>query len=266
MPDSTVPSAVPPSPASAESERDPLASLHKMSTTAGLGSQDYVAINSVSIVSILLGLASALVMLSKILLILPLAGIICGIVAWVQIRRSNGTQTGLILAIGGIVLSIGLAGYAIGMEATAYWRGEADRQQIVKLIDQFSGIVQNADTNPASLKEAYQLFDQTFQQRESEASFISRWKSLQNTLGAIKSFRWNGANLPFDTDPATGDPTAAAQVIIEFKDPKNPEGRYTMTFRKTDNVWKVDNFPILFPEQPPGGPGGPGAPGAPHAH
>jgi hypothetical protein len=234
-----------------------------MSTTAGLGTQDYVAINSISIVAILLGLASALVVLNKILLIVPLAGVVCGIVAWMQIRRSNGTQTGLVLAIGGIILSLGLAGFAIGKEMNTYWQRSADRQQIVGLIDQFSQIVQAADAHPERLKEAYQLFDQPFQQRESEASFVSRWKSLQNTLGAIKSFHWNGVNLPFDQDPATGDTTAAALVVIEFKNAQSPEGRYTMTFRKIGDTWKVDDFPILFPQQPPGGPGGPGAP---HAH
>ncbi len=261
MSEPTAPSTVPPAP-----ENDPLASLHKMSTTAGLGSQDYVAINTFAIVAILLGLASALVMLNSILLIIPLAGIVCGIIAWAQIRRSNGTQSGLILAAGGILLSLILAGVAVGTQATTYWQHSTDRQAIAALIDRFSGMVQAADENPQRWKDAYQLFDQQFQQRESETSFISRWKSLQNTLGAIKSFHWNGANIPIDDDPATGEPTAAALVVIEFKNPKTPEGRYTMTFRKVGQEWKVDDFPILFPQQEPGAPGGPGGPGAPHAH
>ena len=54
-----------------------------MSTTAGLGSGDYVAINGTAIIAILLGVASAIVLFdSKMLLIVPLAGVVCAILAF----------------------------------------------------------------------------------------------------------------------------------------------------------------------------------------
>lgn len=271
MPEPIAPSA-PANPASdgrgSPDGRDPLATLHKMSTTAGLGSQDYVAINPIAIVAVLLGLTSALVMINKIFAIIPAVGILCGIAAWVQIRRSSGTQTGLALAIVGILLSIALTAVAGVKDLSAYRQRAADRQEISALIDRFSSIVQSADENPDHWRDAYALFDQTFRQRETESSFVSRWKSLQNTLGAIKSFHWNHGNISFDTDPATADLTGTAMVVIEFKNTKNPEGRYPMLFRKVGSTWQVDDFPVLFPQQPPPGPGmpgagGPGGPGAP---
>ena len=47
---------------------DPLAGLYHMSNTAGLSTQDYVAINPVAIWSVFFGVASVLVVLSNVLL------------------------------------------------------------------------------------------------------------------------------------------------------------------------------------------------------
>ena len=77
----------PPSPA----DDDPLAHLHKMSTTAGLGSGDYVAVNGTAVFALLVGVASALALMTEVLLILPLVCVIAAVVAWGQIRHSNGT-------------------------------------------------------------------------------------------------------------------------------------------------------------------------------
>src|ERR1044071_7201619 len=44
----------------ANQQDDPIAALHRMSTTAGVGSQDYVAINNLAIAAALLGLGTAL--------------------------------------------------------------------------------------------------------------------------------------------------------------------------------------------------------------
>src|SRR6478736_4490875 len=91
---------------------DPLASLHKMSTTAGLGSGDYVAINPVAIFAIIMGVASALALFEEtILLLLPAAAIVGAIIALRQIGKSSGTQTGRGLAIAAIVLALIFGGY-----------------------------------------------------------------------------------------------------------------------------------------------------------
>src|SRR5205085_7590050 len=89
---------------------DPLARLHKMSTTAGLGTTDYVAINALAVASVFLGLASLLAMLDPLLLVLPVLAIACSIWALTQIRNSGGTQSGRGLAVLGLVLSLGCFG------------------------------------------------------------------------------------------------------------------------------------------------------------
>src|SRR4051794_31568703 len=83
-----------PPPGAAPPDDDPLAHLHKMSTTAGVSSQDYVAINIPSLVAFVLGLASVLAAVFPVALLLPALSIAFAIASLSQINRSNGTQTG----------------------------------------------------------------------------------------------------------------------------------------------------------------------------
>src|SRR6266496_4787827 len=93
-------SSAPPSPSASSANTsaaplppgdDPIAHLHKMSTTAGLGSGDYVAVNGAAVFALLLGIASALILFEDYLLVIPIACVIVSIVAWIQINHSNGT-------------------------------------------------------------------------------------------------------------------------------------------------------------------------------
>src|SRR4051794_39838641 len=85
---------------------DPLSHLHKMSTTAGLGTTEYVAVNGMSIVALILGLASSLSLFANELLVIPVVAVILGIWALIQIKDSNGTQTGRFLAFFGMFCAL----------------------------------------------------------------------------------------------------------------------------------------------------------------
>src|SRR3954462_15428509 len=85
---------------------DPIAHLHKMSTTAGLGSGDYVAVNAVAVVAALAGLASTLALADNVLFLIPLVGVVLAIIPLMQISHSNGTQPGRAIAVGGLILSL----------------------------------------------------------------------------------------------------------------------------------------------------------------
>src|SRR5687767_9287806 len=82
------------SPPAAGGGDEPLAGLFHMSTTAGRGTQEYVAINHTAVAAFLLGLGSLSALAHPILLLVPVAAFVCAIVAVRQINRSNGTQTG----------------------------------------------------------------------------------------------------------------------------------------------------------------------------
>ena len=65
------------SPIAAVPPADPLARLHHMSTTAGITTQEYVAINVASVVTVVLGMLSLAVLLfhQVVLLVIPAAAI-----------------------------------------------------------------------------------------------------------------------------------------------------------------------------------------------
>src|SRR5690348_12044880 len=107
----TQPTETPASDPTADPAELHLARLHKMSTTAGLGSTDYVAVNTPAVIALILGLASAAVLIDPIFFVVPLAGLICSIMAISQIRRSNGTQTGLGLAALALLLTFGFSAF-----------------------------------------------------------------------------------------------------------------------------------------------------------
>src|SRR3954447_16756129 len=121
-------------PTKSDADPSPIARLHKMSTTAGVGSQDYVAINNSAIVSVILGLCTALAFLGVPFLIVGAAGIVFGIIAIVQIRHSNGTQGGMGLAILGILLSLGIAGSVTAASVIDWQHRKQDEGDINKVL------------------------------------------------------------------------------------------------------------------------------------
>jgi hypothetical protein len=252
MPDLQTPPTDNRPPASPEQgEPDPLTHLHKMSTTAGLGSTDYVAINAPSVLAVILGLASALAVVDRILLIVPVAGVICAIVALYQIRKSAGTQTGTGLAIIGLLLSFGFVAY-VGYAAVANARQErADKTSIEGMLQQLTGHIKNGEFD-----KAYALFSPRFQERVPQQQFSDIMKYVQNgTFGKLESISTNG-RYDFNSDPTTG--IRLGQAILFMKLDKNPDpSRQEAVFRLVGGQWKIENIPGIFPTQQQGG----GAPG-----
>jgi hypothetical protein len=229
---------------------DPLAKLHHMSTTAGLGTQEYVAINPVAVAAALLGLASALALLDNILLVIPVAAVICSIVALRQIQNSNGTQTGKGLVGLGLLLSIGFLGFIGSKTATAAMRTKADRDAIGALVDDFGKRLISSD-----YEGAYGLFSSRFQQHVSKQTFVERWTYVRDKApyGNVKTIEWN-KQAAFEYDRAAGVPMAYSIVILNFA--KSPEpSRQEAIFAKTpEGKWEFESLPNVFP--PPGQAGG----------
>jgi hypothetical protein len=241
--------------------QDPIRGLHRMSTTAGVGSQDYVAINGTSIAAVVLGLASSLSLVNNVLLVVPLAGIIFAFVALRQIGNSGGTQGGRVLAWAGILLSVGFSGYGLAQQVIHAQANRQDRQDVGKLIDQFS-----TDLAAGNFQQVYQLFSQHFREdRVDLQEFTLRLKPVQvNPLyGNLKKVGWNGL-AEFRIDPRLGYQQAVALLDFDFEKTQTPL-RVDAQFRKEGNQWKFDDIPQFFAKQPgpPGQPGSQGPPGIP---
>jgi len=226
----------------ATADTDPLLHLHKMSTTAGLGSQEYVAVNVTAVVAALFGFASLLAMLNNILLVIPIVGAILSCIALAQVHNSNGTQTGKGLALLGLLLCGGITVGLICTRAVEGIRRSEDQRAIADLCDQFGRLVAQKKYD-----EAYNIFDADFQDRVQVDPFKIHLASIQESKVSppIDQIDWNGL-IQFQTDEGGFD-TAETVMKIHYKDMVG-EGRYNARFRRpAGGSWKIDNIPDLFP-------------------
>jgi hypothetical protein len=227
-------------------EADPFSHLHKMSTTAGLGSGDYVAINGTAIAAILLGVGSSLVLFNNLVfLVIPIAGVIAAMLAFQQISHSSGTQTGREIAIIGLLLSLGFGGFYTGKTAYIAIHERSDQEQVVATVHKLCDLLK---TN--SYPEAYALCDERFRKRVPLAQFQAGWQSLTSSpyIGTIQSIDWNQV-LALDIDPVSGAKLANGQMLMQAKPAEKL--RMNMGFRNDGSGWLIDQIPQMFPETPP---------------
>jgi hypothetical protein len=230
---------------SPRADEDPLSHLHKMSTTAGLGSQDYVAISPLAVAAALLGIASALALMGTILLVIPVVAVLCSVAALRQVANSNGTQSGRGLAWLGLVLGIGFAAVVGGRAMMQQITTRDDQREIAALIDQFGQHVHQGEFD-----QAYALFSERFKTRVREPVFRDMWRTFTTTemYGNIMSMRWN-ERLAFETDAESGIRYAAGMMIIEFERADLVDRQEARFRRSPGGQWQIDDIPQLFPTQ-----------------
>jgi hypothetical protein len=239
-------------------EEDPLASLHKMSMTAGLGSQDYVAINNIAIGAVVLGLLGILALVWPLVLISSGAGLVCAIFAWLQIRNSNGTQTGRMIVLLAVVLCVGVGGFVAYRTAGAAIEASRDQQEIGQLIQKFGSHIANHEYD-----QAYVMCSDDFRQRVSEGQFADKLQT-QDRLGGwgvLRSMAWNGVDDWFGTE-ANGNRIAVANTLVSYEKTAQPF-QWNLSFLQVyDNSgahWEINGIPSLFPK-PGKSTGGPSMP------
>ena len=237
--------------------RDPaVAGLFRMSRTAGVGLQDYAEVNVLAVTGLLLGVASFLAVVvpdTLAILVVPLAAAIVSLVALVQVRRSNGTQTGLFLAIGGLALAALFAGiHLYGYTKTTWiekkWTGELNAL-VAKLL-------------PASTTQgatgAYQLFDDRFREQVTLETFN---RTMQPRMQVITEVKVNDLVVYTTSD----DGIVTAQTLLQLSGSgKNPDGTARpfsvdegVEFRKpVGQGWQIHSLAGWFgATKPPAAPG-----------
>jgi hypothetical protein len=276
----TPPTPSPAASVSADDAADPLHNLYRMSRTAGLGSGDYVAINNTAILALILGLAGVLSMLYPLLLIVSAAALVCGIMALVQIRSSNGTQSGRTFAILGILLALGLGGLAGARLALGGLETHREESAIDDLVKRLSGLLVER-----KYEQAYQTcFSEGFKGQFTQQEFVDRWRPFERFGGGIKTFDW-GKHADIQSVRGSDVKRAAAGSMVRF----NSSGEIAtqgIGFVKENGEWRIDGIQSLFekeaksrgssgqpdprvPQGPapafplPGAPGSPANPGVP---
>jgi hypothetical protein len=226
---------------------DPIAKLHKMSTTAGVGSQDYVAINNAAIISVILGLCTALAFLGIPFLVVGAAGIVFGIIALVQIRHSNGTQGGTGLAILGILLSLAIAGSIAAANIIDWTHRKEDESEVNKVLAQVGQYIASDQ-----YEKAYQLFTPEFQSVFKPEIFRAQLEGYQQYFGKIEGMTSNDLFQFLPT--AEGQPTAQTQAIVRFQQPATqttqPTGsrearRVPIALFKQNGQWRIGLMDIF---------------------
>lgn len=244
------------SPQSTPPGDDPLSHLFKMSKTAGLGSGEYVAVNGTAVFALLLGFASALTLLEPLLLLIPLVGIVVSIMAFVQIARSNGTQTGKGIVVVAVLLILGFGGSVFALKIREEVRTREDRAAIAEVVKQIAANAKSGD-----FAKSYPLFSSRFHDQFKLADFVDRMKVLgaSEVYGKLKDV--TTGLMEFQTDDSTGTRFAIVRINFDFEKTKIPVPD-DLTFRKEGDRWFVEGFQTLYPppnprdkQQPQSGPG-----------
>jgi hypothetical protein len=222
-------------------DTEPLLHLHKMSTTAGLGSGDYVAVNVTAVVAVLFGLASFVAKFSEVLLIIPVVGVVLSIVALWQIRNSNGTQTGRFFALAGLALSGIISAVLFINQGIDIAHRRANEAAISDLCRQFGQLVVSDQYD-----QAYDLFDTAFHDRVGRNAFKAHLMLLQhsNATFPIESTFWNG--LAYFASDASDVETAEAVIKIQYKGLQGQQGM-NMRLKRQGTDWRIDNIVEMFP-------------------
>lgn len=222
---------------------DPLAGLFHMSTTAGAGTQDYVAINPVAICSVFFGIASVLVVMSNVLFVIPVVALACGILALIQIRSSNGTQAGRGLAVGGLVLALLLGGGKLGYDLYVQFHVSADERAVGEAIHRFGQEIVSRN-----YEAAYNSFNDTFKNRVSLAEFRHSFEAASELpgVGRLQSIEWNRRSIDFATRPDTNIMDAYAMAYFSYAGASEPR-RMVMALEKSNGVWRPEAIESMFP-------------------
>jgi hypothetical protein len=242
-------------PSAAVPPGDPLARLHHMSNTAGVTTQEYVAINLPSVVTVILGMLSLVVLVfhQYVLLVVPAAAIVFGLTALSQIRNSNGTQWGRPLAWAGIVLAVLLGGGEVVQQVVQARAQSSDQQQVAQLLATLGDHLARGDD-----AAAYAMFTERFRERVPREKFDAPWAAMRKNVSQLKSVYWNGVPMGFQED-GSGNMMGVAMAVFEFSSGAPAGGRQQVVVRRPPGgAWEIDAIPVLFPEEKKrGGGGGP---------
>lgn len=226
--------------------------LFHMSRTAGVGMADYAAVNPFAVGAIVLGLASAFTLIFRepFLLVLPLLALLLGVFAFVQIRSSSGTQTGTLLAFGGILLSLCFGGLVVVDHFREQSAVEQHKQTLAKLVSDFGN-----DLITGDFEKAYEKFDSPFHDRVKMDVFKARMSQVQD--GRFYLAKPTKASLEprvaVERDESTGQYTAIGLMKIDFEKPEGSDTEMmileNIVFRLVKGEWKVEDLPAYFERQ-----------------
>lgn len=232
-----------------DDRQDPaMRSLYKMSRTAGVGLQDYAAVNVLAVIGVIVAVASVLCLIFAdvtAFLVLPAAAMVVCIIAFIQIQHSNGTQTGRGIAAIGFVIALALAGTNVAGRVAEAARNTRDRHAIEALVKQFESAVTTGKTT-----DAYAMFDARFHELVQPETFDRTITTrIEKSYGGPKVTSITlGDRIEWEID-ANG--VRFANALLSVKTDEKVEGLpigsdEPTVFRLVDDQWKFHNITNWF--------------------
>ncbi|QOV88664.1 hypothetical protein [Humisphaera borealis] len=213
-----------------------------MSTTAGLGSGDYAAVNTLAVVAFVGSLLGCLALLADLLVVIPVAAVVCAVIALRQIAASNGTQAGRWAGILAIVIGVGVVGILVGSRIYVSVQNKPDQQQVLSIISEFDKRIGGRD-----YAGAYQLTTPQFRSRVSEQSFVQKMLQFEANAdtGGVAGVTWNGTPIEYQDDPQSSLKTAWVGTVFRYRTTL-PPNRIPVSFARQDGKWGINDIPALF--------------------
>ena len=226
-----------------------IAGLTKMSTTAGVGLQEYRALSPPAVAALVCGLASWLAALHPLLLLVPLAAVVLGGLAAAQIGGSRGTRGGMPLAMLGLVLGAGFLGYVGVGEIAQRSRDAGYRDEINRLVADFGN-----DLVAGDYRAAYDLTSDGFRREFSYKIFHDSLSQLplveqvgRRQYGDYTGTRTNGLA---EITPATGAGRVSGQAMLIVTTQNSEPIRQPVLVTRTPDGWRIVEFGVWFPRDP----------------
>ena len=246
------PSSISPSVAAqGKAAADPaIAPLFHMSRTAGVGLGDYAAVNVPAVIGLVLAVASVLAYIfadSTLPMLIPVAAVLVSTIAFVQISRSNGTQTGRGIAIAGVVIALALGGAAIARKARTAAAEREARVELTDLIRQLSDANASRDAKPA-----WSLFHSSFHEQIAFDAFSRKFIDYADSFFQGKPIgSYDLSPLAIFQTNNTGVPVAATALLgvnVAGQPPAGIPSRIErpVQFTREGDVWKIRDVPDFF--------------------
>jgi hypothetical protein len=267
QPDSGLPSTNP----TEDRRTDPaMKALYQMSRTAGVGLQDYASVNVACVLAITVGVITLILSLvfkgADIYFFTGAIAFVLGVVGFVQVQNSNQTQTGKMLAIGGVVAA-GIGCALAGFDKFRIVREDIQhRKDIVAFLETFGQTLQGGEMDKV-FDEFHPTFQARFKDQKALLMFSQRMQDFANgqSSGGIRFVKIDSdasANPPviqinrrFGSDDVYADVLMYVHYPAFATPPKEGEIRVPERVKlpvrviKTDEQWKISGLDAFFPVQ-----------------
>jgi hypothetical protein len=206
-------------------------------------------VNKTAVASASLAVLSLLSLLGWPFLLLALLAALCGIAALRQIRHSNGTQGGRVVAWFGILGALAVAGSVVVVELVRQADEAANGRQINALLDQFGRAMAAGD-----YAKARGLFVPGFQEKMPLEKFKSAWTTRTTDAERLGRFVSIRSNDRFSFSEGKGGAVYFGYTMgaLHFEKVQGAAGiTPVIAARAEGREWQLYDLPDIFPKTMP---------------